>query len=111
MVAKIGFHICFLSSPETAFNGHLDGCKIGRWYTFGCIILISIVNYVKYNYFFVVITSWITIHCQFENSQILAQDKLLASKVMISCSQTGATTFSVRTGVCARAMRNDTSYE
>ena len=47
---------------------------------------ISIANYVKNNYFRGMITSSITPQCHFENSHILAEDKLLASRVAISCS-------------------------
>ena len=55
----------------------LDGCKIERYYTFGNRILINRAYDVKYNSFEIMSSSMIS-QCHFDNSQTLAQDKLLA---------------------------------
>ena len=47
-----------------------------------------ITNYVKYNYFEVMVAS-IMSRCDIKSSQISAQDTLLASRVMISCTTFG----------------------
>ena len=75
---RFGFTFSFQDRPGPHFDGHLWLLLIR--------ILISNENYVKYNYFFVMIMSSKTWHCYFENFHSLAQDKLLASRVMISCS-------------------------
>ena len=77
MATKIWFHFRFPCLPQLG-AAIFHGCKIGFDYK----ILISTTNYAI---IFVIITSSIMLHCHFENSQSLAQDKLLASRVMI-CS-------------------------
>ena len=82
---KTPFHFPFPRSPEITFDGHFECLLNWEIDCICCRILISISKNIEYNYY-VMISSSITPHCHLENAQIFAQEQLLTSRVLISCS-------------------------
>ena len=79
-VTKIRFHLQFQRSPDATFGGHIEWlfnwkCK------FSCRITSNIANIMSNTINFEMVTASILSRWDFENSQISAQDTLLASQV------------------------------
>ena len=95
---KIRFHFRFVRSPDATFGGHngwlLKKFKVCCRIITTCEWLTSLLSKVQlilevWRYsntiIFVMMTASIMSRCNFESSQISAQDTLFASWVMISC--------------------------